>query len=205
MIRRLIHDQAASSAAEFAMVLPLLLIFLLGIIDAGRWMWTFNRVEKATQMGARFAVVADPVSPAIESSFIGTSGLTQGDLIPATDFGTITCTGSGTAGSVSASCSCTTSPCPTLGTASGTAFQNIVDRMKLFLPQLDYSNVTIVYSSSGLGYAGNPNGADISPLVTVQLSGLQFTPITSFLLTTMNMPAATTSLTAEDLSGSDSN
>jgi hypothetical protein len=92
-----------------------------------------------------------------------------------------------------------------LGSATPAAFKNIVDRMKLFLPQIDYSNVTVIYSSSGLGYAGNPNGADISPLVTVQLSGLQFTPITSFLLTAINMPAATTSLTAEDLSGSASN
>jgi Flp pilus assembly protein TadG len=205
MIRNLIRDRTAATTVEFAIVLPLLLIFLLGMIDAGRWMWEFNKAEKATQMGARFAVVADPVSPGIDSSYIGTSGLTQGDLIPASDFGQITCTGSGTAGSVTASCSCTTDPCPALGTADGTAFQNIVDRMKLFLPELNYSNVTIRYSSSGLGYAGNPNGADISPLITVTLSGVQFTPITSFLLTTIPLPASTTSLTAEDLSGTKSN
>ena len=196
MMRKLVHDRSASSAAEFALVLPLLLIFLLGIIDAGRWLWTFNRAEKAAQMGARFAVVANPVTSAIGSSFLGVDGLTQGDAIPASEFGKLTCTDS--------SCNCTTDPCPT-GTFTQQDFRNIVDRMRLFMPEIQYSNVTVEYSSSGLGYAGNPNGADLSPLVTVKLSGLQFTPITSFLLISMPVPSATTSLTAEDLSGSQSN
>jgi hypothetical protein len=42
-------------------------------------------------------------------------------------------------------------------------------------------------------------------LITLTLSGVQFTPITSFLLTTIPLPASTTSLTAEDLSGTKSN
>jgi Flp pilus assembly protein TadG len=196
MMRRLLHDRSGASAAEFAIVLPLLLVLLFGIIDAGRWMWTFNRAQKAAQMGARFAVVATPVTSAIESSYLGVGGLTQGDAIPASDFGKITCTDS--------SCTCTTAPCPS-GTFSQQSFRNIVDRIRFFMPGVDYSNVTVEYSSSGLGYAGNPNGADLSPLVTVKLAGLQFTPLTSFLLMTMPIPTATTSLTAEDLSGSDSN
>lgn len=203
-MHKLIHDRSGSSAAEFAMVLPLLLIFLLGIVDAGRWLWTFNRAEKAAQMGARFAVVADPVTSAISSSYLGVGGLTQGDAIPASDFGKITCTATGSVSSVTASCSCTTTPCPA-GTASNAAFQNVMDRMRAFMPEIQPSNLTIVYSSSGLGYAGNPNGADLSPLVTISLSGLQFTPITSFLLISMPVPAASTSLTAEDLSGSQAN
>ncbi len=43
------------------MVLPLLILFLFGIIDVGRYMWTLNQVEKATQMGARMAVVTNMV------------------------------------------------------------------------------------------------------------------------------------------------
>jgi Flp pilus assembly protein TadG len=193
-LRGLLDDRSAASAAEFALVLPLLLLFLFGIIDAGRWMWTYNQAETATQMGARFAVVTTPVSSALGDSYLGacTPALTQGDLIPAGCFSTITCTSSSCSG----------------GTEDVDAFNLILARMQSFLPQLTAANLTVEYSASGLGYAGNPNGPDISPLVTVKIGSptpLQFTPITSFLLTSMDMPGFTATLTAEDLSGAQSN
>lgn len=201
MIRDLSRHSGGASAAEFALVLPLLLILLFGIIDGGRWIWTYNKAAKATHMGARFAVVADPVAPGVASSYLGVGGLTQGDLIPASAFGKITCTNSG--------CSCSTTPCPAIGTVDAQDFTNIVDRMRLFMPEVQASNVVVEYSSSGLGYAGNPTGPDLSPLVTVKLgppaTPVQFRPLTSLLLATLNMPTFTTSLTAEDLSGSQSN
>ena len=202
-VRQIIRDEGASSAAEFALVLPLLILLLFGIIDVGRWLWTYNEAEKATQMGARFAVVAAGASGSVAnntgiySSYLGVGGLTQGDLIPAGAFGKITCTDAG--------CSCTTTPCPSLGTANTTAFANVVTRMNAFLPQITASNVTIEYSSSGLGYAGAPNSADLAPLVTVQLSGLQFRPIMALALFTMNMPDFHSSLTFEDGVGAQSN
>jgi hypothetical protein len=206
ILHRLTRDQSGASAVEFAVVLPVLLIFLFGIIDAGRWMWTYNEAEKATQMGARFAIVADPVTSGLNISFVGVSGLTQGDVIPASAFGKVTCTGSGSGATVSVTCSCTTNPCPSgVTTATTTGFKNIVDRMRGFLPQLNYSNVSVEYSSSGLGYAGSPVLPDLSPLVTVKISNLTFTPLTAFALVSMPMPSFTTTLTAEDLSGSVSN
>ncbi len=205
MIRRLLQDRTAASAAEFALVLPLLLVLLLGMVDAGRWLWTYNRAEKALQMGARFAVVTDPMDAGLSSSYLGVGGLTQGDAIPASDFGKVTCSGAGTVAAATVSCSCTTSPCPTLGTSNNTAFQNLFDRLHAFMPETVPSNLKVIYSSSGLGYAGNPTEPDLSPLVTLQVSGLQFTPITGFLLASITMPTFTTSLTAEDQVGADSN
>lgn len=205
MMRRLFLDRTAAAGAEFALVLPLLLVLLFGIVDAGRWLWTYNRVEKAAQMGARFAVVTNPMTSGLNNTYVGVSGLTQGDVIPSADFGQITCTGAGTVAAATVSCSCTTSPCPSLGTASNTAFQNVFDRVHAFYPEAVPSNVNVIYSSSGLGYAGNPSEPDLSPLVTVQLSGMQFTPITSFLFLTIPMPAISGSLTAEDEIGADSN
>lgn len=210
MIRRLLQDRSGSSAAEFAIVLPLLLIFLFGIIDAGRWLWTYNRAEKATQMGARMAAVTDPISPGIASSYLGVGGLTQGDVIPASAFGKVTCTGTGSGSSVTASCTCTTTPCPTLGTANSTAFQTVLTRMRKFYPELAASNVAVVYSTSGLGYAGDPNEHDLSPLVSVVIgptpaTRVQFRPITAFLIAQLNMPKFTATLTGEDLTGAQSN
>ena len=39
-----------------------MLILLFGIIDGGRFMWEATEAEKATQMGARMAVVTNPVA-----------------------------------------------------------------------------------------------------------------------------------------------
>ena len=38
-IKRLLRNRSGASAAEFGLVLPLLIILLLGIIDAGRFIW----------------------------------------------------------------------------------------------------------------------------------------------------------------------
>lgn len=158
-------------------------------------------------MGARYAVVADSpagaydpvtkIGTGIYESYLGVGGLTQGDAIPASAFGKMTCDDTG--------CNCDTNPCPAVDAFDQAKFRAIVDRMRLFMPQIDYDNVDLVYSSSGLGYAGDPNGADLSPLVTVQLKDLQFRPLTALLLATFTMPDFTTSLTAEDLRGAQSN
>jgi len=93
IVRRLLTSERAASAAEFALVLPLLLLLLFGIIDAGRFMWEWNRAEKATQMGARYAVVADPVLNGLDNSysFSISGGIPQGTAVPTTSFNTATC------------------------------------------------------------------------------------------------------------------
>jgi len=82
--------------------------------------------------------------------------------------------------------------------------------MQAFLPQLSAENVTVEYSSSGLGYAGSPVLPDLSPLVTVKIGedpadAIQFRPITAFLLVPVDMPTFTTTLSAEDLGSRYSN
>ena len=196
-MRRLLHDQSGASAAEFSLVLPLLILLLFGMIDTGRYMWEYNRAEKATQMGARFAVVTNPVdSDLVTTNYVGTNGLTQGDPIPASAFGVMTCT--------STSCLCTTTPCPAL-TLDSAAFTRIADRMRLMKADITDANVQIIYSSSGLGYAGDPNGMEIAPLVTVKLTGVKFKALTSLMLANINMPDFASTLTAEDSSGTVSN
>ena len=194
----LLKDRHGSSSAEFALVLPLLLIFLFGIIDAGRFLWEYNRAEKATQMGARMAVVTDVVaSDLVTNDYVGIDGLAEGDPIPASALGTITCD--------DVQCSCTGACVGIGGGRNDAAFTNIVDRMKQMKPNITPANVEVLYSGSGLGYAGDPSGMDVSPLVTVRLKDLEFRPITSLLFASFDMPSFTTTLTAEDSVGNLSN
>lgn len=193
------QDCRGASAAEFALVLPLLLLSLFGIIDAGRFAWECNQAEKATQVGARVAVVTDPPAEGLTGTdFVGIDGLTQGDRIPAGAMPSFTCGSSGCS-------SCGGCPSGIPGTFDSTAFNNIVTRMQYMKPDIGPSNVLIEYSGSGLGYAGDPNGSDIEPLVTVKLQNLKFRPIILFGAASFTMPAFQTTLTAEDLSGSNSN
>ncbi|MEV5031185.1 pilus assembly protein [Sphingobium sp. LMC3-1-1.1] len=204
----LLVDRRASSAAEFAMVLPLLLILLLGVIDVGRLMWTWNRAEKATQMGVRYAVATDMVPNGLAAySFVVSGGLTQGDAIPQSAFGGASCLVN--AGAVSCSCkSGGTCPSPLVSNSANalTAFNNIVNRMQLFMPEIASGNVTVDYDYSGLGYAGDPNGSDVSPLVRVSLKQLTFRPLLfRFFAGTITLPSFSAALTMEDGQGTASN
>lgn len=201
MLRALWKDNSAASAAEFGLVLPLLTLLLFSVIDAGRFMWEYNRGEKATQAGARMAVVTNVVDGGlIAPNFVGVGGLTQGDRIPASALGTVSCTGG--------ACTCT-GTCPTgvPGTFNSAAFDAIVQRMQYMSPSIQPANVVVEYRGSGLGFAGDPDTLkpQISPLVTVQLTGMTFRPLAFLTFAAFPMPTFATTLTAEDLSGTNSN
>jgi hypothetical protein len=201
-LKCLLLSRRGASAVEFALVTPLLILLLFGVIDGGRWLWEVNRAEKATQMGARFAVVTTPVAPGLVSAdFLGVGGLTQGDVIPKSAFGKVVC---GSGGCCTGGLTCT-NPYPSLGTFDSTAFNRIVTRMAAIYPEVQAANVRVSYSGSGLGYAGDPNGMDISPLVTVELTGVQFRPLFMASLVGFTMPNFATTLTAEDSDGNQSN
>jgi len=202
MIRALRLDRSGASAAEFAMVLPLLILFLFGIIDGGRYLWEVNQAEKATQAGARVAVVTEVLSSGLKNqNYVGVGGLTQGDVIPASALGRMTCR----SGGCCVSAGDCTGTYPAIGTFDSTSFNRIVQRMQFMKPDITANNVTVTYRGSGLGFAGDPNGMDVAPLVTVELSGIQFRPLVLFNAVAVPLPAFRTTLTAEDSSGSQSN
>jgi Flp pilus assembly protein TadG len=192
---RLLRCRRAAAGAEFALVLPLLLLLLFGVIDAGRFLWEFNEAEKATQMGVRYAVVTDPVPSALSTySFAISDGISQGSAVPTTNFDSATCNNS--------TCSCTPGGgfC-TANTYNGTAFTNIVNRMSAFYPPIGPSNVTVKYKNVGLGFAGDPDNPNVSALVTVKLTGLAFHPIICLVFAcSISMPNFSAALTLEDAS-----
>jgi Flp pilus assembly protein TadG len=198
---RLWKGRDAAVGAEFAMLLPLTLILLLGTFDVGRYMYELNKVEKATQMGARMAVVTDMVPGGLAATNFGTS-LGQGAAIPTSSFGAATC--SKPAGTVT--CNCSTTPCPTLTPVNSAAFDAVVTRMRLIDGTISAANVNIIYTNSGLGYAGDPNGPDVAPIVRVEVTHASFAPLVfSMFGATLPFPTQSASLTLEDGTGSTSN
>lgn len=203
MLRAFVACHRAAGAAEFALLLPLSMLFLFGIIDAGRFGWEINEAEKATQVGARWAVATDIVPSGLSSySFAVSGGIDQGTVVPKTAFGGIWCSSDGT---VTCTCDDTTA-CAFGTTAESTAFQNLVDRMAQIYPAIGAQNVRIDYDWSGLGFAGDPNGPDVAPIVTVSLRNMEFHPLTLFLFNAdVPMPSFSYSLTLEDGQGTFAN
>lgn len=207
---RLGRDQGGAAAGEFALVLPVLLFFLFAIIDVGRLYYNVNEAEKATQMGARFAVVTDTIPPKIAAAdYVGAvacdangDGIleackTGGQIKDAGALGTVLCT--------STSCSCSSGTCPNSITMNAGAFTRLGDRMRLYDPAISDSNINLYFKGSGLGFAGDPTGMDVVPLVTVELHGIPFAPLSFLRLVSFNLPAARTTLTAESSAGTQSN
>lgn len=203
-----------ASAAEFALVLPIFLLFLLGSIDAGRYIWAVNEAEKATQIGARWAVATNIVpSPLANWSFVlneTTSPVAQGEPVPVSKFPGVRCTGSGAGASITATCvcpipggpagSCNFSTVP--GVQGSTAFANIVQRMQSVYPRLTAQDVMVDYVNSGLGFAGDPNGADVAPFVRVSIINQTF-PMFFMLGQSIEMPQFSYGLTMEDGRGNE--
>ena len=202
--RLLIADQHGASAAEFALVLPLLLTLLFGTIDVGRYAWSLSQAEKATQIGARWAVATDMVASGLYSySFAISGGVPQGITVNSTAFPGVVCQSSGGA----ASCTCAAGgSCSFPLTANNTAFTNLVTRMAQIEPDITANNVVVTYAWSGLGFSGDPNGPDVAPLTTVSLRNLNFTPFSAFIFGgPITLPQFAYTLPMEDGIGTSSN
>lgn len=76
MNRKRTQGERGQALVEFALVLPILLILLLGILDFSRAVAAYNSVSNGARSGARVAIVnQDPVAirDAVESEAFGLS------------------------------------------------------------------------------------------------------------------------------------
>jgi hypothetical protein len=191
MMHNVITDRKGTSSVEFALVVVLLFLLVFGITDAARMMWHWNAAAKATHWGVRFAVVNDPVD----------SGLGSIDCLVAAGGNGVPCPSSVLPNPIV----CIQSGCTANrfgGAFNATAFTAIVNRMAAIYGGVTAANVRVEYRHVGLGFAGNPYGSDILPLVQVSLTGMNFNFLTPGLsgLVTIAMPAFRTSMPAEDMS-----
>lgn len=202
LLARFLDDRSAASAAEFALVLPPFLLFLLGTFDVGRFIWFVNENEKAAQIGARWAVATDMICTGLNEgtwSFAlqQSPPVLQGDPVPKSAFPGVSFAGGG-----ATACTCKSGgTCSFPLTADTAAFADLVNRMQEIQPRLSASDVSVDYDWSGLGYSGDPNGPDVAPTVTVTIDNLDFRPLFLASLIAIGIPGASYSLTMEDGDG----
>jgi Flp pilus assembly protein TadG len=201
------ENQAGAVFAEFAILLPVVVIVVCGSIDFLYAFYQWNAAAKAVEVGARIAAVSDPVAPGLNklSNEAVLNGAMPHDPMPSF---TLTCK--------SGACTC-------VGTCNG-FLNNSFDAMAMnrivfgrgsaacndatsyyatgmcdVLSSITPANVVIVYKQTGLGYAGRPGGP--APTITVSLQNMQFHFffLSALLGIHIAMPSMATTITAEHL------
>jgi len=71
ILRRLHVEQRAAAMVEFAIVAPVLLLFVFGIVEYGRFFFLYNNLTNAAREGARLAAVT-PMSTTSERTAAAT-------------------------------------------------------------------------------------------------------------------------------------
>lgn len=86
-VRRLFTDERGQALAEFALVLPLILLFIAGVVEMGR-AWNVKQVvTDAAREGARYMVVQDvdvPDLDAVQAKIeerLALGGVTESDIV----------------------------------------------------------------------------------------------------------------------------
>lgn len=198
LLKSILKNTQGAAMVEFTIIMMVLLTLTFGIIDFGNLLWQWNSAEKATQVGARAAVISDPVVSELATFDCDNGSISLGTPCrdpAASTFGTITCDGG-----TSPSCTCTVN----IGgcSPSGAAFSLIFAPMQQVYPRLQPENVIVEYIDVGLGFAGRQAPV---PEVRVRLTGLTFDyifigPLLGF--TNIAMPDFRATLVGEDLSSS---
>jgi hypothetical protein len=193
MLRHLRACERGAATVEFVVVAPVFLLLFFGVIETASAFFWWKTAEKATQLGARLAIVRDPAATGVPLRNPRRSGalfgLACGHASDPCDFesqSTWICSG-GSSG------------------CSPEAFDNIITEMRrVFGQAIADENLIITYSYAGLGYAGGP----FVPSVTVTLAGVQFGMFMGFLSGMAGedgalqvLPDISATLTGEDLSG----
>ena len=127
------------SLVEFALVLPVMLVLMLAVVDAGRGIMAYNEVSQSARDIARVASVSctdtatpcDPGSGPIQSSIA-----TQRGLIPGTATFAVTCIG----GSSGAAAAC--DPGNYVQVTVGTHFQLITPLVSQWFGPVNVSSVS---------------------------------------------------------------
>jgi hypothetical protein len=211
LVGKIWRDIAGSALVEYTVVFPVFILVTLGTVDVTYMLYEWTLANKATYVGARAAVVSNPIAPNIteDNLLYSQNQLTKMGQF-CFDFTTGSRNGNCPASTVKVDCTSTACTPETFG-FNGSAFTNangtgIFDRMKIVFPRLQPGNVTISYQLNGSGYVGRPGGLPMNVTVSIR----NMTHSTYFLAgimrffggifaSTVAIPAFTTTLTSEDM------
>jgi len=225
LANRLVKDERGATFIEFTVVFPLVAILSLGLVDLGLIMFGWAEGNRATYVGARFAVTHAPVPGGINATIAPSTGATNGmscfDPLAAN-------TGASSGKCVLPArtvCKATSSSFSSVScvggsyTASAAAFQAIVREMdaQFYSRNLDPRQVTITYEPLALGYVGRPGGPPMNVTVSLRCIKQEVYFLTGFLGWALPslpvecsgiddpsgflLPTFSTTLPSEDLSG----
>ena len=168
-MNKLLRDCDGSSLVEFTLVFPVFMLVAFGTVDVSLMLFDWAQADKAAFIGARTAVVSNPLASGINNLTYANQG---------TQLGQLCFTSSGTA-NASAGCPTVTTVCTPgatvgTGTCSGgytyddTALPTILANMQIIFPRIGRQNMQISYQTTGLGFVGRPNGLPMNVTVTIR-------------------------------------
>jgi Flp pilus assembly protein TadG len=155
---KLLRDISGSMLVETTLVMPMLLLLALGTIDAMYMFYEWGLANKAAHVGARTAVVSNPVASNVTNvSFTATELQNLGQLCfdPTTGNATGNCPSLSTV-------VCVSGGCGTGNTYNNAAFTRILTAMQSVFPRIAATNVQITYTPNGSGYVGQVYSGNVS-------------------------------------------
>ncbi len=188
LIRKLLIEESGATAVEFALSIGIFLVAVFSAIDLSLYSYGVNRQQAATYAAARFAITSPPIAAGL--SQIDVTGVAAGFPVPSERVPDFRCAGAG-----ASSFTCTP------GSTVSAPASALLGRIQAVMPEVQARNVTVSYVHVGLGLVGNPVGTNTDPLVSVEISGVEFRPVilSAFTPVAITLPPTKVSLLAEDL------
>jgi hypothetical protein len=211
LVGKIWRDIAGSALVEYTVVFPVFILVTLGTVDVTYMLYEWALANKATYVGARAAVVLNPVAHNIieDNLLYSQSQLTK---IGQFCFDFTTGLGNGNCPASTMKVVCTSTECtPNKFGFDGSSFTNVngtgvFDRMKVIYPRLQPGNVTISYELNGSGYVGRPGGLPMNVTVSIQNMTHQIYFLAGIMrffggtfASTPAIPAFATTLTSENM------
>lgn len=169
--------EAGAALLEAALLLPVLLLLVFGLMEVSFYFWTSSLAVKAVQLGARRAAVSDSVAvgPGLDLAESSTywEGLPPGTPCFPDPGARSICPQIDVRCDLAGGCRCKAGSCNFRFVAA--RMKPILAAMQAVMPELRSDNVEISYATNGLGYIARPLPVPVD--VRVSLVGVRYTPL----------------------------